>query len=167
METFSTLPALHWSPVNSPHKGQWHRALIFSLIYAWTKSWVNNWNDGDLRRIRAHYHVTVMFLCNPSEDWAPHMKWVAVTWLNTLRMRQDGCHFPDNILKRIFLNENFKISIKTSLKFVPRGPINNIPSLVQIMAWHRPGNKPLSEPMMDSLLRNICITRPQWVKDSH
>ena len=40
------------------------------------------------------------------------------------------------------------ISIKMSLKFIPKGPIDNIPSLVQIMAWRRPGDKPLSEPMM-------------------
>ena len=42
--------------------------------------------------------------------------------------------------------------------------INNIPALVQIMAWRRPGDKPLSEPMMFSLPTHICITRPQWVK---
>ena len=48
--------------------------------------------------------------------------------------------------------------------FVPKVPHNNIPALVQIMAWRRPGDKPLSEPMMVSLLTHICITRPQWVK---
>ena len=42
-------------------------------------------------------------------------------------------------------------------------PINNTPSLVQIMAWRRPGDKPLSEPMMVSLTTHICVTRPQWV----
>ena len=36
-------------------------------------------------------------------------------------------------------------------------------TLVQIMAWRRPGDKPLSEPMMVSLLTQICVTRPQWV----
>ena len=50
-----------------------------------------------------------------------------------------------------------------SLKFVPNGPINNIPSLVQIMAWRRPGDKPLSAPMMVSLTTHICVNRPQWV----
>ena len=45
-----------------------------------------------------------------------------------------------------------------------RGLINNIPALVQIMAWRRPGDKPLSEPMVVSLLTHICVTRPQWVK---
>ena len=49
------------------------------------------------------------------------------------------------------------------MKFVPKGPINNIPALVQIMAWRRPGDKPLSEPMMVILTTHICVTRPQWV----
>ena len=50
-----------------------------------------------------------------------------------------------------------------SLMFVSKGPINNIPSLVQIMAWGRPGDKPLSNLMLVSLLTQICVTRPQWV----
>ena len=51
-----------------------------------------------------------------------------------------------------------------SLKFVPKGLINNIPILDQILSWRRPGNKPLSEPIMFSLLTHICVTRSQWVK---
>ena len=47
-----------------------------------------------------------------------------------------------------FLNENVRISLKVSLKFVPDVPIDNIPVLVRRMAWRRPGDKPLSEPMM-------------------
>ena len=84
--------------------------------------------------------------------------------LNTLRPRQNGRRFADDTFKRIFLNENVRISIKISLKFVPKGPINNMPSLVQIMACRWPGDKPLSEAMMVSLLTHICVTRPQWVK---
>ena len=87
-----------------------------------------------------------------------------VAGLNTLRQRQNGCHFADNIFKCIFLNENVQISDKISLKFIPKGPVNNIPALVQIMAWRHPGGKPLFEPMMVSLKTHICITRPQWVK---
>ena len=83
---------------------------------------------------------------------------------NTLRPRQNGRRFADDIFKCIFLNENVWIPIKISLKFVPQGPINNIPALVQIMAWRRPGDKPLSEPMMVRLPTHICVTRPQWVK---
>ena len=84
--------------------------------------------------------------------------------LNTLWPRQDGSHFSDHILKGIFLNENVLILIKISLKFVPKGLINNIPALVQIMAWRRPGDKPLSEPVMARSLTHICVTRPQWLK---
>ena len=85
-------------------------------------------------------------------------------WVNTLRLRQNVPHFPDDIFKYIFLNENVWISIKISLKFVPKVPINDIPALVQIMAWRRPGNKPLYEPMMVSLLTHICFSWPQRVK---
>ena len=62
------------------------------------------------------------------------------------------------------LNENVWISLKFPLKFVPKGPINNIPELVQIMAWRRPGDKPSSEPMLVFVPTHICVTRPQWVK---
>ena len=85
-------------------------------------------------------------------------------WVNTLRPRQNGRHFPDNIFQCIFLNENVQISIKISLKFVAKGPVTIIPTLVQIMALHQPGDKPLSEPMMVfSLLMHICVARTQWV----
>ena len=84
------------------------------------------------------------------------------TNVNTLRPRQNGCHFPDDIINCIFLTENVWISIKISMKIVPKGPINNIPSLVQIMAWRRSGDKPLSETIMANLLTHICVTRPQW-----
>ena len=54
----------------------------------------------------------------------------------------------------------FRLIFHTSL---PKGSINNIPALVQIMAWRRPGDKPLSEPMMVSLLTHTCVTRLQWI----
>ena len=84
--------------------------------------------------------------------------------VNTLKPRQNGCHFADDTFKCIFLNENIRILIKIPLKFVPKGPINNNPALVQIMAWRRLGYKPLSEPMMVRVPTHICVTRPQWVK---
>ena len=86
-------------------------------------------------------------------------------WLNTLRPRQNGRHFADDMFKCIILNENVWILIEISLKFVPKGSINNNPALFQIMAWRRPGDKPLSKPRMISLPTHICVTRPQWVND--
>ena len=50
--------------------------------------------------------------------------------INTLRPRQNVRHFADDTFKHIFLNENVRMSIKISMKFVPKGPINNIPTLV-------------------------------------
>ena len=70
----------------------------------------------------------------------------------------------DDIFKCILVNENVWIPIKISLKFVPKRPINIIPAMFQIMAWRRPGDKPLSEAMLVSLPTHICVTRPQWVK---
>ena len=78
---------------------------------------------------------------------------------------QNGRDFADDIFNCIFVNENFCILIQISLKFDPKGPIHNIPTLVQIMTWHRPGDKPLSEPMMVSSLTHICGTKGRWVKD--
>ena len=89
---------------------------------------------------------------------------IVMCLFNTLRPRQKGSHFTDDVFKCIFLYENVWIQIWISLKFVPKGQINSIPALVEIMAWRRPGNKPLSEPMMVRLPTNICVTRPQWVK---
>ena len=66
----------------------------------------------------------------------------------TLKSRQNGRHFPDDIVKCIFLNENTRISIDISLEFVPKVRINNIPALVQIMAWRRTSDNPLSELIM-------------------
>ena len=51
---------IHRSPVNSPHKGQWRGALMFSLICVWINDWVNNREAGDLRRYRTHYDVIVI-----------------------------------------------------------------------------------------------------------
>ena len=83
--------------------------------------------------------------------------------INILRPRQNCQNFPDDIFKCIFLNETLFITLKISLKYVHKVRINNIPSLVQIMPWRRPGDKPLSEPLMVSLLTHISVTRPQWV----
>ena len=103
--------------------------------------------------------LTFSFIC-PDADLA-HFH---CNFINTLRPRQNGRHFADDIFKWIFLNENVWIPIKFSLKFVPQGPINNIPALVQIMAWRRSGDKPLIGPMMARLPTYICVTQPQWVK---
>ena len=81
--------------------------------------------------------------------------------LNTLRPRQNARHFPEDLFKCIFANENVWISLNISLAFVPEFRINTIPELVQIMAptsWQA-----IIWTMMVNLVTHICVTRPQWV----
>ena len=127
--------------------------------------------------VQCHHHQWDTISAVLTFCWYLHCKLSWLSWtilmgqgpdlmiiLNTLRPRQNVRHFTDNIFKCIFLNENVRIQVRISLKYVPKGPFNNIPALVQIMAWHRSGDKPLSEPMVVGLPTHICVTRPQWVK---
>ena len=137
--------------MNSPHKGQWRRVLMFSLICAWINGWVNNLEAGDLRHHRAHYDVTVMIGKNQGLLKTLLEVFVSVMWtqasgislgdsemqFNTLWPTHNCRYLVDNIFKSILLNENAWISLKMWLKWVPKVRISNIPALVQIMAWRR------------------------------
>ena len=126
-----------------------------------TKLWV--WVNNYIQLTQWDVHAWPYMNVNGKLSWGSY--WCnrfTSPYLNTLRPRQNGRHFLDDTIKRIFLNENIRISIEISLKFVPKGPINEIPALVQIMAWRRPGDKPLSELMMVNLPKHICVSRPQW-----
>ena len=77
--------------------------------------------------------------------------------------REIGWPFSSRLSQMHFIEWKYIwISIEISLTFVRKSPNNNSPTLVQIMAWCRPGAKPLPEPMMVRLPTHICITRPQW-----
>ena len=82
---------------------------------------------------------------------------------STLRPRGNGCHFPNEILKCILLNANIWIAIEISLNYFTKVPITNMQALFRIMVWRRPGDKPLSEPMIVSLPTHLYVTLPQWV----
>ena len=80
---------IHRSPVNSPHKGQWRRALMFYLICARVNGWVNNCEAGDLRRHRGHYDVKVMWCSsffrhqvirrdNTDMKYGRHWEWILI-----------------------------------------------------------------------------------------
>ena len=71
-------------------------------------------------------------------------------------------HFLEWIYICIYIYIYIYTVLKISLMFVPKVPFSNGPALVQIMAWRRPGDTPLSEPMI-TLLTHICVTRSQWV----
>ena len=125
-------------------------------------------NHANKRVPGVEFYITFVIVHNMLQnamlDWSQqnHYNDVVYALVNTLRPRQNG----RRCFQCIFLNQNVWSLLKISLKFVPRGPITNIPSLVQIMAWRRPGHKPLSKPMMVKCTTHICVTRPQWVKAS-
>ena len=107
------------------------------------------------------YHVIIPIVSIPDIFYHSLHR---TSFINTLRPRQNCRHFAD-IFKCIFLNENVRILLRISLKFVPKLRSNqHYSSTVQIMAWRRPDAKPLCEPMMVNLLTHICVSRPQWVK---
>ena len=68
-----------------------------------------------------------------------------------------GAILADDIFNCIFLNKNDRIPIQISLKYVSRSPINNKSALVEAMAWHRTGNKPLPEPMMTQFIDTYML----------
>ena len=85
---------IHRSPVNSPHKGQWRGALMFTLICARINGWVNNCKAGDLRRKRAYYDVIVMI------PWTPLSCGLAGCWRINFILHNNGCKNSIRISKQ-------------------------------------------------------------------
>ena len=112
------------------------------------------WSLGDLEK-NSNRHVCHRFRHEVNKPGA------LCCVLNTMGPRQNDYHFTDSPFKCMFLNGDNYISIIISLKFVPKGPINHITALVQIMAWRLPGAKRFSEPVVVRLSTYICVTRLQ------
>ena len=148
------------------------RKLIFKLILM-IGGWgifckiVLRWMTMDLTDEKSTL-VQVMAWCSQATNhyliqcWPRSMSPYGVSrpqWVNSTI-------FPTPFSKAFSWMKMYEFLWKISQNFVPLSPINNNPALVQIMAWRRPGDKPLSEPIMVSLLRHtgICVTQPLWVK---
>ena len=131
METFPRywpfMREIHRSPVDSPHKSQWHGALMFSLVCAWTNDWANSRDAGDLRLHHAHYDVPVMLFSQVKNkeiimppvsdllfvdlsDSNIHNTVCLLLWY-TLRPRQNGHYFENGIFNYIFISEKFCILV--------------------------------------------------------
>ena len=101
---------IHRRPVNSPHKGQWRGTLMFSLICAWTNGWVNNRDAGDLRRIRAHYDVTVIWIIiHIADSVVSHL---AFNLLIHCLMRVNGVSLFDHCCNRFIFKWNYSVRIR-------------------------------------------------------
>ena len=141
-----------WEGLSIQHANQFPNSsgkIIESMAFcSWSSITGSSW-PSLIGRARWCLYVTVDWVSSVNKHIEDETKWpIFHRW-----------HF-----KGILLNENIWSSINISLKSLLKGPFNNILSLVQIIAWHRPGYKPLSGPMMVSLLMHIYVTRPQWVK---
>ena len=122
--------------------GNCFRVLYLPTIYNTFVSPIRNMEmDGECAQ---HSSYKIAVCCHFDTD----------NFLNTLRPTQNGRHFPDDIFKLLFFNVNGLIPINISLKFVHKGPVNNIAVLVEIMAWRRSG--------VQSIFWS-AITRP-WVE---
>ena len=131
---------------NSSLKAIWCGALMLFVVtlneflnkqssYGWFET---QWRWCDVIVMRCSWSQCVLCWCWPLLSFG----------LTYLPPGQNGHHFADDVFRSIFVNEKFCILVKISLKFVPKGPIDNNPAQVQIMVWCRLGDKPLSEPML-------------------
>ena len=176
METLSALLAICAgnSPVTgeSPHKGQWRGALMFSFICVWINSLVKNRDAGDLRRFCAYYGVIVM------ETWMKWLPFCRETILPTELITsewQDNCDAITwmmifNSLDIDFINGDIRgwsskmgILVRSLLKFVPRAWIGNNSALFQTITWRRTGDKALSDAMQPKLLTHILRSESYWL----
>ena len=100
---------IHRWPVNSPRKGQWGGALMFSLICAWINDWVNNRDAGDLRLHRAHYDVTMMPSFHFTHLHIQHLlSYVSRHLFHYIKQRtklvvKSGCHVFMGIVQKLLL----------------------------------------------------------------
>ena len=105
MGIFSIVWGIHQSPVNTPHKGQWRGALVFSLICAWINRWVDHREAGDLRRHGAHYDVIVMTpklpIITPITNRPIFIRWInCFIWIfrrDTCRLKLRHCYTKHSI----------------------------------------------------------------------
>ena len=115
------------------------------LLVKWVLRNQHQWKSSKQNKINFHLTKCIWKLspakCRPVFLFRPRC-------INSSPLGQNGRHFADDIFRCIFVNEKSCILTKISLKFVPMGPIDNNPALVQIIAWCRIGDKPLSEPML-------------------
>ena len=107
-------------------------------------------------------------LCNMHRDCCLIFIWNKVEFrLKHIEAEAKWPPFARRHFQMDFLEWKYMYFDKISLKCDPRGPINYILELVQIMVWNRPDDMPLSEPMVVRLPTHVCITRPQWVKNDN
>ena len=134
--------------LTSPHCG-----LLVLMLFAFKCQTIKNC----IENLYNQMPVRLLFM----EWWEQYLFLHWLSYINTLRPRQNGRHFADDIFKRIFLNKNFWVWNRISLKYVSWCLIDIMTALVQIMDWHRIGDKPLYEAILvccsDAYMRHLAL----------
>ena len=141
---------IHRSLVNSPHKGQWHGALMFSLICPWINGWVNNREAGDLRHHCAHYDVSVMPLLSLLN--------------NSLTSGRCGSNFKSVFFKHTLWIRFMSTSCEIAFRWMPQNTFDVNSTLFQITAWYYQAMGYYLSQYWPSFITPHSIIGPQLVK---
>ena len=139
--------------------------LVYMWIYLlWILIFYSCYGYGIRKNLSKHLAFS-LWITRHEDYWlSTDFQWCLVAYATLTHWGRDEMN---NISQTTFSNVFSSMKMfEFRLKFHWKSPINNIPALVQIMAWCRSGDEPFSEPMMVSLQTHICITRPQWVIQS-
>ena len=152
---WSFVRGIHRSPVNSPHKGQWRRALMFSLIFVWTNGWADHRDAGDLRRHRAHYNVIVMHIITlKSHDRKSPANGREKPNISRLR---DFVRFNNKEVCRLVYRCRGFISVNIMLMMTSSN--GNISALLAICVGKSPVNSPHKGQWRGALMFTLTIVR--------
>ena len=141
-----------------------HNHADFGTIWVMKLKHMNTYNSSCMNRalVEILLHLGVFCVWNmPFKHQYSYIRLCLTHW-----GRNKWTPFRRRHFQAYFFMKMLGFRLKISLKFVPKGPINNNPALVQMMAWPWQGDKPLSDPMMGLLPTHICVTRPQCVNSS-
>ena len=153
METFPRnwpfVLGIHRPPVNSPHRGQWRGALMFSLICVWINDCVNNREAGDLRRYRAHYDVIVMSVYIADDDSTTPEQDIN-RWQSNDHLIFHGMINLSDILTTLYTQD-----AKQTLTSEAFCCADHKDMVQELAPWSTPRHKSLYEPVL-----NYCLGNP-------
>ena len=148
----------------------WNHPELPQIVQLWKLGKSSNWGPKSwfqlfsLKKIRlcdteiCNNNVKIWNLMNPMKSKIFDLK------INTLRLRQNGRHFANDLFKRIFVNEKVRIFVQISLKFILECPINNNQHWFRWWLGAKKATSHYLNQWWSSLLMHIWVTRPQWVK---
>ena len=150
-----------WFPYYRAYVRGAHLSQIPIRMIFWVMNKLLERPFGALLIFKGHQCVMFSNMLHPITFRHDFWKFHTVLFINS--SQPFGNHFADDSFNHIFVNENVRIPVQCSLQLASKCSIDNKSALVQVMAWRRTGDKPLSEPM----LTHMCGTRRRWIKNKN